>query len=113
VVTPKRAGSATITVKTQNGKADTVKVTVKPVLVKSVAITGEGTMKRGQKQTLKAVCTPDNATVQDVRWRSANSRIVAVNSKGVVLARKKGKTTIYCMTKDGTKKIGKLVVKVG
>jgi uncharacterized protein YjdB len=112
VVTPKRAGSATITVKTQNGKADTVKVTVKPVLVKSVAITGDGTMRRGQKQTLKAVCTPDNATVQDVRWRSANSRIVAVNSKGVVLARMKGKTTIYCMTKDGTKKIGKLVVKV-
>ena len=112
VVSPKRAGTATITVKTQNGKADSVKVTVKPVLVKSVAITGDAAMKRGQKQTLKAACAPDNATNQDVCWRSANSRIVAVNSNGVVLARKKGKTTVYCMTKDGTRKIGKLVIRV-
>jgi uncharacterized protein YjdB len=113
VVTPKRTGTVTITVKTQNGKSDSVKVTVKPVLVDSVVITGETTMKRGKKQTLKAVCTPANATNQDVRWRSANSRIAQVNSKGVVLARSKGKTTIYCMTKDGTKKIGKMVIRVG
>ena len=113
VVTPKKAGTVTITVKTQNGKTDSVKVAVKPVRVTSVSITGEETMKRGQKQTLKAVCMPENATNQDVRWRSANSRIVAVNSKGVVLARKKGKTTIYCITKDGSKKIGKLVLRVG
>jgi len=113
VVTPKKAGTATITVKTQNGKADSVKVTVKPVLVKSVTIVGDRAMRRGKKQTLKAVCTPDNATNQAVRWRSANPRIAQVNSKGVVLARKKGKTTIYCQTRDGAKKVGKLVVKVG
>jgi hypothetical protein len=38
---------------------------------------------------------------------------VAVNSKGVVLARKKGNANIYCMTMDGTKKIGKIAIRVG
>ena len=113
VVTPKEAGTATITVTTQNGKKDSVKVVVKPVLVTSVAITGETVMKRGVKQTLNTTCAPENATDQRVRWRSSNARVVSVNSKGVVLARKKGKATIYCMTKDGTKKIGKLVIRVG
>lgn len=113
VVTPKRAGTVTLSVRTQNGKKASVKVVVKPVLVTGVAITGEGTMKRAQKQTLSAVCMPSKATNQAVRWRSSNSRIVAVNSKGIVLARKKGKATIYCMTKDGTRKIGKLVIRVG
>ncbi len=113
VVTPKSTGTATITVKTQNGKTATIKVQVKPVLVKSVTIAGDATMKRGKKQTLTTTCAPANATDQRVRWRSSNGSIVAVNSKGVVLARKKGKATIYCMTKDGTRKIGKLVIRVG
>ncbi len=113
VVTPRKAGTATIAVKTQNGKTDTVKITVKPVLVKSVQITGNTKMRRGTKQALKTACDPSDATNQKVRWRSSNSRIVAVNSKGVVLARRKGKATIYCMTRDGTKKIAKFTIKVG
>ncbi len=112
VVTPKKKGTATITVKTQNGKTASVKVKVKPVLVERVSITGEAAMQRGKKQALTAVCTPENATNQSVRWRSSNSRVLAVNSKGVVLARRKGKATVYCMTKDGTKKVGKLVIRV-
>ena len=113
VVTPKKAGKVTITVKTQNGKTDSIVVTIKPVLVTGVAITGDQTMARGKKQTLKAVCTPDNATNPNVRWRSSNSKVAAVNSKGVVLARAKGKATIYCQTRDGSKKVAKLVIKVG
>ena len=113
VVTPKKPGVVTILVKTKNGVKDTVKVAVKAVVVKSVAITGSQEMKRGKKQTLKAVCAPENATNKAVRWRSSNSAVVAVNSKGVVLARKKGKANIYCMTKDGTKKIGKITIRVG
>ena len=70
-------------------------------------------MRRGTKQALKTACEPSDATNQNVRWRSSNSRIVAVNSKGVVLARRKGKATIYCMTRDGTKKIAKFTIKVG
>ncbi len=113
VVTPRKTGTATILVKTQNGKTDTVKITVKPVLVKRVQISGSAKMRRGTKQTLKTACEPSDATNQKVRWRSSNSRIVAVNAKGVVLARRKGKATIYCMTKDGTKKIAKFSIKVG
>ncbi len=112
VVTPKKKGTVTITVKTQNGKTASVKVVVKPVLVKSVAITGETAMQRGKRQALTTVCAPENATNQGVRWRSSNGRVLAVNSKGVVLARRRGKATIYCMTKDGTKKIGRLVIRV-
>lgn len=113
VITPRKAGTATITVKTENGVKDTVKVTVKPVLVTDVTITGSQTMKRGKKQTLTAVCAPENATKKSVRWRSSNGSVAAVNSKGVVLARKKGKANIYCMTLDGTKKIGKIAIRVG
>ena len=112
VVTPKKAGKATITVKTQNGKTDSVVVTVKPVLVAGVTIAGEAAMKRGKKQTLKAVCAPDNATNPAVRWRSSNGHVAAVNSNGVVQARAKGKATIYCQTLDGSKKVAKLVIKV-
>lgn len=112
-VTPKKAGTVSIAVKTQNGKTASVKVAVKPVLVTGVSITGETTMKRGQKQQLTAVCTPANATNQAVRWRSSNGAVVAVNAKGVALARRKGKATLYCMTKDGTRKVGRLVIRVG
>jgi len=113
VVTPRKAGTATILVKTQNGKTDSVKISVKPVLVKRVKITGNAKMRRGTKQKLKVICEPSNATNQKVRWRSSNSKIVAVNAKGVVLARRKGKATIYCKTKDGTKKIAKFTIRVG
>lgn len=113
VVTPKKAGKAVVSVKTNNGKKASVNIVVKPVKVKRVAITGEVLMKRGQKQKLSAVCEPANATNQAVRWRSSKSRIAAVNSKGVVLARRKGKAVIYCMTKDGTKKVGRLAIRVG
>jgi uncharacterized protein YjdB len=113
VVTPRKPGKVTITVKTKNGVKDTVKVSVKAVPVASVSITGSQTMARGKKQALKAVCAPENATNKAVRWRSSNGGVAAVNSKGVVLARKKGKANIYCMTLDGTKKIGKIAIQVG
>jgi uncharacterized protein YjdB len=113
VVTPKKAGKITVAVKTQNGKKASVRIAVKPIKVKRVKISGENIMKRGDTQTLTAICTPQNATNQAVRWRSSNSRVAAVNAKGVVIARRKGKASIYCITRDGSRKTAKFNVRVG
>lgn len=112
VVTPVKAGLTVIRVTTENGKTDTVKVQVRPVKVSSIKLSGTLTMKVGQKQTISAAISPANATNQSLQWKSGNKRVAGVNSKGVVLARKPGKVTIYCRATDGSKKIAKLVIKV-
>lgn len=57
----------------------------------------------GQKQALKAVVFPAEATNKSVTWQSSDEAVATVNERGEVEARSVGKTTITVTTVDGNK----------
>ncbi len=73
--------------------------TIKP---KKLTVTGSKYVARGKKITLKAVITPDEAS-QKVTWKSADSKIATVSSKGVVTGKKAGKVKITATSKANPK----------
>lgn len=104
-VTAKAAGTATITVKTEDGsKTATCYVTV---VNASVAVTGislnktSTTLYVGDTEALTATITPSNATNKNVTWSSSNSSVASVSSSGVVTAKVAGTATITAKTEDG------------
>ena len=107
VVTAKAAGSATITVTTNNGgKKATCSVTVKEQIIPVTGVSLDKTsmtMTVGDTQTLTASVTPSNATDKSVAWSSSNTSIATVSSSGVVTAKAAGIATITARTNDGGK----------
>lgn len=95
VVKAKKAGTATITAKTTNGKKATCKITVKaapaPTGVKLNASTL--TMTAGTKYTLKATVSPSNAANKTVTWSSSNTTVAGMAAGGVINAKKAGTCT--------------------
>ena len=112
VVTAKKGGSATITVKTSNDKTATCKVIVKEKEVEVSAIKLNKTsltLKKGASEKLTASVTPSNATNKNLTWKSSNNSIVEVNS-GTVKAKKNGTATITVSTSNGKKATCKVTV---
>ena len=113
-ITAKGKGTATIKVMALDGsnKYATMKVTVKQPVTsvklnkKSVTLKVKGNSKQ-KIVTLKATVNPKNANNKAVSWKSSNSRIVTVNSKGKVIAKKRGTCYITATAKDGSKKSAK------
>jgi uncharacterized protein YjdB len=107
VVTPVAAGTATITVTTEDGgKTATCAVTVNPA---SVAVTGvtldQSTMTLtagGDTGTLVATVAPANATNKNVTWSTSNAAVATV-ANGVVTPVAEGTATITVTTEDGGK----------
>ncbi len=58
------------------------------------------TLKAGKTVTLKATVYPTNAN-KKVTWKSSNSKVASVNSKGKVTAKKKGTAVITVKTSNG------------
>ena len=118
-ITAKGRGNATIKVMALDGsnKYATVKVTVKQP-VTSVKINKKSAnlkVKGNSKQktiTLKATVNPKNANNKSVSWKSSNTRIATVNSKGKVTAKKRGTCYITATAKDGSKKSAKCKIVV-
>ena len=106
VVTAVKAGTATITVKTDDGnKTATCKVTVvaKEIPVTSVSLDQTAVeLAEGGEVTLTATVKPDDATNKNVSWSSSNSSVASVTD-GVVTAVKEGTATITVKTDDGNK----------
>ena len=103
-----KAGTATITVTTQDGgKAATCKVTVKgaPIIkVTKVSLNKKTTsINIGANENLTPTVSPTTATNQNVTWKSSNIKIATVDSKGNVVGIKAGKATITVTTVDGKK----------
>ncbi|MEG1070141.1 MAG: Ig-like domain-containing protein, partial [Ruthenibacterium sp.] len=98
-VTAVKAGTATITAKTANGKSATCAVTVtakKPDVVDVTGITLNETafsLIVGENKTVTATVLPANATDKTVTWTSSNAAAASVEN-GKVTALKVGKTTI-------------------
>ena len=102
-VTAKKKGTATITVKTANGKKYSCKVTVKEVRSKKIKLNVKKLKAyRGYKFTLKGKLTPSNST-DKITWKSSNPKVATVSSKGVITMKKKGKTVITATTESGKK----------
>ena len=100
VLTPVGKGTATITVKSENGLKDTCKVTVYQV-VTGVTLAETATVYAGEKITLKAKVTPSDANEQGVKWSSSNTSVAKVTSKGVVTGVKSGTAVITVQTVEG------------
>ena len=60
------------------------------------------TLTIGKTFKLKATVKPSSAN-KKVKWKSSNKKVAAVNSKGVVKAKKAGKATITCTLKKNPK----------
>ena len=106
-VTGVAAGEATITVTTEDGgKTATCKVTVKAatVAVADVKLNKtELTLEVDGSETLTATVAPDDATNQNVTWKSDNLEIVTVDATGKVTGVAIGEATITVTTEDGGK----------
>ena len=84
----------------------TVKITSKVKLNKS-----ELFIKKGKTETLEATVTPSTLLDKRVTWKSSNTKVATVTSKGVVTGVKAGTATITCTSKvSGAKTTCKVTV---
>lgn len=99
-VTAVAAGTATITVKTANGKQDVCAVTVADAVQPPVKVTGVSLNKKtlsltvGKSQSLAATVSPANAADKSLKWSSSNKSVATVTQAGKVTAKKAGTATI-------------------
>ena len=108
IVVAKGEGTATITVKTDDGgytAACTIRVS-KPspsvVAVTGVKLSAIGIeLPVGGSKRLSATITPSNATNKGVTWSSDNTSVAAVNSSGLITAKGEGTATVTVRTDDG------------
>lgn len=98
-ITAKKTGTATITVRTGNGKTAECRITVKnkPKSVKLSASVKN--LKPGK--TLQLKVTRSSGSAGKVTFTSTNEKVATVSSSGKVKALKKGKTTIKAKTYNG------------
>ncbi|MBR6460199.1 MAG: Ig-like domain-containing protein, partial [Actinomycetaceae bacterium] len=80
----------------------TVTVVQPVVKVSSVGVSGASKVQVGKKIALKASVAPSNATNKGVSWKSSNTKIATVDSKGKVTGKKAGKVTITATAQDGS-----------
>ena len=77
---------------------------VEPVKVTSVSLDRKSaSIYVGKSLQLKATVKPDDAQNKAVTWKSSNTAVATVDSKGLVKALKVGSATITVTTKDGKK----------
>ena len=103
VITARTAGTATVTVTTEDGSfTATCEVTVKQP-VESVTITPESAeVEVGKTVELTAQVLPENATDKTVTWTSSDDTVATVEN-GVVTGVQAGTATITATTADGGK----------
>ena len=109
-VTAKKKGTATITVKTVNGKKATCKVTVIGIQPHALNLNlSAKKLEVGSFVTLKATVSPSNAENKTVTWGTEATSIATVQG-GVVKAKGEGSVTITATTVNGKKATCKVTV---
>lgn len=106
-----KKGTATITVKTSNGKKASVKVKVfapKPTKV-SFEQGKKLKMAVGEKVQLKVVLKPKDAESK-LTWKTGDKKVATVTKKGVVKAKKPGTVKITVTTENGKKATIKITI---
>lgn len=86
-------------------KSDSVRIRVKvPVSKVTIeGITAKEKINLGDKRRLTGKITPDNASVKEVTWSSSDESVIYVDSKGTLIAKKKGPATITVTSVDNPK----------
>lgn len=105
VVTAHKSGTVTITATANDGSgiSESCTVSVNKILVSKITLSSKSLkLKVGDTKTLKATVKPTDAETKKVKWKSSNSKIAKVNSKGKVTALKAGKVTITATATDGS-----------
>lgn len=105
ITAQKKTGTATVTVTMKSGAKASVKIKVQSGKVKTKKLTvskTQMTLKVKETYTITTVRTPVT-TSDKVTFSSSNKKVVAVNSKGKITAKKAGKATIT--VKSGSKKV--------
>lgn len=106
-VTGVKAGTATITVTTKDGKKTaTCEVTVTSATIAVTGVTMEKTeitLTEGDTEMLVAKVAPDDATNKKVTWSTSDASVAKVDDNGTVTAVKAGTATITVKTEDGGK----------
>ena len=105
----KKPGTATITVKTINGKTAKIKITVKKAPSKIKLNAKTKTIKKNKTYQLKASLPSGSAG--NIKYTTSNKKIATVNSKGKITANKKGTTYITAKTYNGKTAKIKITVK--
>lgn len=112
MVTAVKKGTATITVKTSNGKKDSIAITVyDPNYVSSVELNYSGTVEMGLNENLwlYALVTPATASTK-LSWKSSKKSVASVSADGIVTAKKPGTATITVESGNGKKDSVKIKV---
>ena len=102
-ITAKKAGSANLIVKSNNGKMDTQRVIVnnKPIEVESITLNKTSiSINKGETASLISTINPSNATDQSVTWTTSDKNVVRVNN-GVISGIGSGNATITAKSKNG------------
>ena len=81
--------------------------------VKKITIdAGNRKVSAGSRLQLTAVCTPDNASIHDVKWTSKTPAIASVDETGIVTGLKRGSATIVATAADGSGVTGTVALTV-
>ena len=111
-VTGVAAGTATITVTTEDGgKTATCKVTVKPNLVSEITLAALA-IYVGESKAITATVKPDDATNKALTWKSSDETVATVDATGKVTGKKIGTATITATAQDGSGVSGNCTVTV-
>jgi uncharacterized protein YjdB len=112
VITAKNYGTATIYAETFNGKKGSIKIVVKEITAEKVTISGlpDATFCIGDKFFLLAHITPENVDNSSIVWKSSNSEIATVSSKGLVELLSEGNVEISATASNGV--VGKVAINV-
>ncbi len=100
LVTAVGAGTAKITVRTDNGKTAICNVTVNSNSVTSIEIEASIALNIGDEYTLTPTITPSNASTT-LTWTTSNSSVATVTQSGVVKAINSGSAIIKVITNNG------------
>jgi len=96
------SGTATITVKTANGKTATCTVTVALPNATSVTLSAkELNLGGGETKKLTATVSPSNAADKSVTWTSSDTNVATVDKSGNVTAVSNGTATVTAKTSNG------------
>ena len=105
-ITAKKKGKAVITVISKANKKKTVKikVTVGTPVTKVKLNKTKANLNVGKSLTLKTILSPKKPSNKGIIWKSSNTKVATVTSKGVVKAKKAGMVKITATAKDGSGK---------
>ena len=101
-ITGKSKGTATITVRTEDGGfADSCTVEVVQLVTAVKLDSTSISLDAGKSKTLTATVSPSTASDKGVNWKSSDTKVAKVNSNGKITAVSAGTAIITVTSKDG------------